>query len=243
MRIAICQIESHPALYVGNFAYQEKPFVPKPTDASLSRLGTKLLPLSRNGKLTLLPKLVASPYERKDRRQQPARPPAARPARPRALDPVERQAVLDALRSERFLDQAPAPTMTTIDGGATLISSSLVSMSLTAGRLLNGLDFGRKACDLSEQVQPEPDSVSNVRLRSSKVEKRLVEELIPIARYVQARYREGRRIRARWFATDQPYEASLPDVWPFVFGVIDACCASTAIEATDSDQSGPARGM
>jgi len=42
-----------------------------------------------------------------------------------------------------------------------------------------------------------------------KNEKRLIEELIPIARYVQARYREGRRIKVRWFSGSQPYDAIL----------------------------------
>ena len=38
------------------------------------------------------------------RRRQPARPSVLRPAPPRALDPRERQAVLDTLHSERFID-------------------------------------------------------------------------------------------------------------------------------------------
>lgn len=41
------------------------------------------------------------------------------------------------------------------------------------------------------------------------IEKRLVEELIPIAHYLQARYREGRRIKIRWFSGSQPYDAIL----------------------------------
>ena len=42
------------------------------------------------------------------RQRQPMRPPAARPAPPRALAPGERHLVLDTLHAERFLDQAPA---------------------------------------------------------------------------------------------------------------------------------------
>ena len=42
------------------------------------------------------------------RRRPPVTPAGARPAPPRALHPGERQAVLDTLHSERFLDQAPA---------------------------------------------------------------------------------------------------------------------------------------
>lgn len=48
------------------------------------------------------------------RRRQPARPPAPRPAPPRALDSLERQAVLETLHSERFVDQAPAQVHATL---------------------------------------------------------------------------------------------------------------------------------
>ena len=51
------------------------------------------------------------------RRRQPARaavtPPAPRPSS-RALVPAERQAILDALHSERFVDQSPAEAHATL---------------------------------------------------------------------------------------------------------------------------------
>ena len=40
IRIAACQLETHPALY-GDIAYLEEPFVPRPGEPSLSLLGTK----------------------------------------------------------------------------------------------------------------------------------------------------------------------------------------------------------
>jgi putative transposase len=51
------------------------------------------------------------------RRQGPARPPPARAIRaasPRALGPAERQAVLDTLHSDRFVDQSPAEVHATL---------------------------------------------------------------------------------------------------------------------------------
>jgi putative transposase len=50
------------------------------------------------------------------RRRQPARPsaPTVRAASPRALVPAERQAVLDVLHSERFIDQSPAEVQATL---------------------------------------------------------------------------------------------------------------------------------
>ena len=57
------------------------------------------------------------------RQRQPAIPPVARPAPPRALAPSERQGVLDTLHAERFLDQAPAQVHATLlDEGVYLCS-------------------------------------------------------------------------------------------------------------------------
>jgi hypothetical protein len=76
-------------------------------------------------------------------------------------------------------------------------------------KLLNGLDFCRKVYDMFDQVKDGPGGVAKLRLRPTKKEKRLIEELIPIARYVQARYREGRCIKVRWLSRSQPYDAVL----------------------------------
>jgi hypothetical protein len=84
-----------------------------------------------------------------------------------------------------------------------------LDLSTFDGQLLDGLDFCRKVYDLFDQVMGGPDGVAKLRLRKEKRDKRLIEELIPIARYVQARYREGRRIKVRWFSGSQPYDAIL----------------------------------
>lgn len=84
-----------------------------------------------------------------------------------------------------------------------------LDLSTFDGRLLNGLDFCRKVYDLFDQVRNEPEGITKLRLRPTKNEKRLIEELIPIARYVQARYREGRRIKVRWFSGSQRYDSVL----------------------------------
>ena len=84
-----------------------------------------------------------------------------------------------------------------------------LDLSTFDGRLLNGLDFCRKVYDLLDQVRGEPDGIAKLRLRPTRKEKRLIEELIPIARYVQARYREGRRIKVRWLSGSQRYDAIL----------------------------------
>jgi hypothetical protein len=84
-----------------------------------------------------------------------------------------------------------------------------LDLSTFDDQLLDGLDFCRKVYDLFDQVKDSPDGIAKLRLRPTKTEKRLIEELIPIARYVQARYREGRRIKVRWFSGSQPFDAIL----------------------------------
>ena len=84
-----------------------------------------------------------------------------------------------------------------------------LDLSMVDGRLLDGLDYCRKVYDLFENVRRGPEGIARLRLRQSKLEKRLIEELLPITRYVQARYREGRRIKVRWFGGSQPYDAIL----------------------------------
>jgi hypothetical protein len=84
-----------------------------------------------------------------------------------------------------------------------------LGISTFDGQLLDGLDFCRMVYDLFDQVSAEPEGIAKLRLRPTKAEKRLIEELLPIAGYVQARYRVGRRIKVRWFGGSQPYDAVL----------------------------------
>jgi hypothetical protein len=84
-----------------------------------------------------------------------------------------------------------------------------LDLSTFDDRLLDGLSFCRKVYDLFDQLSAEPGGIAKLRLRPTNTEKRLIEELIPIARYLQARYREGRRIKVRWFDGSQPYDAIL----------------------------------
>jgi hypothetical protein len=84
-----------------------------------------------------------------------------------------------------------------------------LDLSAFDDRLLDGLNFCSKVYELFNQTRAGPDGITKLRLRRTKQEKRLIEELIPIARYVQARYREGRRVKVRWLSGSQPYDATL----------------------------------
>lgn len=83
------------------------------------------------------------------------------------------------------------------------------TLSALDGRLLDGLAFCGMVYDLFDTVKKAPDGIARLRLRKTKLEKRLIEELLPLARYIQARYREGRRIRVRWSSGSRPYDAVL----------------------------------
>lgn len=82
-------------------------------------------------------------------------------------------------------------------------------LSTFDNRLLDGLNFCRKVYSLFDQIRKGANGITKLRLLETTTEKRLVEELIPIARYVQARYHEVRRIKVRWLSGSQSYDAIL----------------------------------
>lgn len=83
-------------------------------------------------------------------------------------------------------------------------------------KLLDGLRFCMKVYDLLDQIRSEPDGLGKIRLLASKREKRLLEELLPIAQYIQARYRTGNRLKIRWLSCSQPYDAIIWTPLPMV---------------------------
>jgi hypothetical protein len=77
------------------------------------------------------------------------------------------------------------------------------------GQLLDGLEFCNKVYTLFELIRSQPDGVERIRLRPTITEKRLMEELLPICRYVQTYYRLGRYLSVRWVNGSQSYDAEL----------------------------------
>ena len=61
-----------------------------------------------------------------------------------------------------------------------------LDLSVLDDKLLDGLKFCIKVYDLFDQVLSEPDGLGKIRLLKSKREKKLLEELLPIALYIQA---------------------------------------------------------
>lgn len=84
-----------------------------------------------------------------------------------------------------------------------------ISIDDLDGQLLDGLEFCAKAYALFEKLRSEPQGRERLRLRSGLNEKRLVEEILPICRYIQTYYRLGRYISVRWSNGSQSYDAEL----------------------------------
>jgi hypothetical protein len=72
------------------------------------------------------------------------------------------------------------------------------SFSQIDGILLDGLNFCGKVYELFESIRHTEDGRSRLRMRTSEVEKKLVEELLPICKYLQTKYRSGRYISVKW---------------------------------------------
>jgi hypothetical protein len=86
---------------------------------------------------------------------------------------------------------------------------SHVDFSAIDGQLVDGLDFCLRVYDLFDQIKRLPDGTRRLGLRKSRADKRFVEELLPLARYIQTRYQAGRRIKVQWFSGSRPFDAVL----------------------------------
>jgi hypothetical protein len=77
------------------------------------------------------------------------------------------------------------------------------------GQLIDGLEFCKMAYSLFEDLCRSPEGRKEVQLRSTKLAKLLVGELLPVCRYVQTHYRLGRYISVRWMDGSQSFDAEL----------------------------------
>jgi hypothetical protein len=77
------------------------------------------------------------------------------------------------------------------------------------GVLRDGLDFCARVYALFERLRKEPDGAKRLRNRATALEKKLLEELLPICKYVQFYYRPGRYISVRWVDGNQSFDAEL----------------------------------
>ena len=83
-------------------------------------------------------------------------------------------------------------------------------------RFLDGLVFCGLVYEIFEKLRGDPEGVSDLRMRRGKC-KKLVEELLPLCKYIQAKYRPGRYISVRWKDGNQGYDAELRLSGEYVF--------------------------
>ena len=86
---------------------------------------------------------------------------------------------------------------------------SVSPLSQFDGELIDGLQFCAMAYELFEKIRCAEDGPSRLRMRATDVEKKLIEELLPICKYVQAKYRAGRYISVRWVNGSQQFDAEV----------------------------------
>lgn len=75
------------------------------------------------------------------------------------------------------------------------------------GRLKDGLLFCKKAYEIFNIIRNSDGGIERLRLRKNDVEKKLVEEVLPIARYIQMKYNYSKNIKVKWVYGSQPYDA------------------------------------
>ncbi len=84
---------------------------------------------------------------------------------------------------------------------------SELDLSEFDGVLMEGLTFCTKTYDLFEKIRALPDGPSRLRMRPTDVEKKLLEELMPIAKYVQDNHRPGRYFSVERHGGNQGFDA------------------------------------
>lgn len=83
------------------------------------------------------------------------------------------------------------------------------SLSAFSAKKVDGLLFCRRAYAAFEKVRNKPNGRSDLRMRRSSVEKKLIEEILPICKFIQSSYRTGRYIKVKWHNGNQNYDAKI----------------------------------
>jgi hypothetical protein len=75
------------------------------------------------------------------------------------------------------------------------------------GHLVDGLTFCTLAYAAFDKVRARLNGIEDLRMRRTPRSKKLIEEILPLARYVQRRYGPGLRIEVRWKGGNQTHDA------------------------------------
>lgn len=83
-------------------------------------------------------------------------------------------------------------------------------------KFIDGLLFAKKAYDLFEKIRSEIDGGSKIRMLETDREKKLLEEILPIATYIHSVYRAGRYISVCWHYGNQNFDAVIKQTGWFI---------------------------
>lgn len=97
---------------------------------------------------------------------------------------------------------------------ATMPAMTTASLDQFHDQWIDGLDFCRMVYARFEEVRTSDEGVDKLRARQ-RPEKKLLEELLPICRYIQTYYGPGLYISVRWVDGNQAYDAQVR-----VFGAV-----------------------
>jgi hypothetical protein len=84
---------------------------------------------------------------------------------------------------------------------------AIAGLEVLDGKLLDGLEFCAQAYAAFDRIRNSPGGIEELRMLTSPRAKKMVEEILPLASYVQARYGPGLRLKIRWIGGSQSYDA------------------------------------
>ena len=99
--------------------------------------------------------------------------------------------------------RSPAPLI----GALGVETVTIIGLETLDGISLDGLEFASRAYIAFDDARNAPEGIAILRMRKTKRAKRLVEEILPIAAYVQAKYGPALRLSVTWHGGDQNYDA------------------------------------
>ena len=72
---------------------------------------------------------------------------------------------------------------------------------------LVGFSFCQKAYKLFNQIKSETNGLERLRIRQSELERDLIQEILPLAKFVQIKTRPGNELKIKWMNGDQQFDA------------------------------------
>ena len=84
----------------------------------------------------------------------------------------------------------------------------ILHLASVDNRVMDGLLFRRRVLQLFDQVRAQPDGLERLRLSKCPDDKKLSEELLPIARYPGSLFLRG-TMKVRWLNGSQQHDAIL----------------------------------